>query len=139
MSILAEATTTLRNIESELLVSDGKSCLDVAGVARRIHQVVELLSSEDARWVGTSEAKRLLGVSSGNTVKAWVRLGLLRSRTLPNGRIQVLLDDVLFRRAEREALMAIGGDELSAEELQILHDSRPGKNPWERVSADKQR
>jgi hypothetical protein len=132
MSILTEATSALRAIESELLASDRESCVDTASVAERIHRVVELLSGEDAQWVGTTEAKRLLGVSSENTVKAWARLGLLRSRTLPNGRIQVLLEDVLARQAENEDLMAIGGDELSPEEFRILRETRPGTNPWQR-------
>jgi hypothetical protein len=101
-------------------------------VAERIHCVVELLSGEDARWVGTTEAKRLLGVSSENTVKAWARLRLLRSRTLPNGRVQVLLDDVLNRRAETEDLTAIGGEELSPDELRTLRETRPGTSPWQR-------
>jgi hypothetical protein len=95
-----------------------------------------MLSAEDAQWVGTTEAKRLLGVGSENTVKAWARLGLLRSRTLANGRIQVALDDVIRRREERDALTAIGGDELSPEELRILREERPGKYPWERMKAD---
>jgi len=135
MSVLKEATESLRAIESELLDDEQRGSIDVAAVAQRVHRVVELLSGEDAQWIGTTEAKRLLGVSSENTVKAWARLGLLRSRTLPNGRIQVLLDDVLFRRAEREGLMAMSGDELSAEELRSLRETRPGKNPWERPSA----
>jgi hypothetical protein len=132
MSILEEATGTLRAIESELLASDREGCLDAAHVAERIHCVVELLSGEDARWVGTTEAKRLLGVSSENTVKAWARLRLLRSRTLPNGRVQVLLDDVLNRRAETEDLTAIGGEELSPDELRTLRETRPGTSPWQR-------
>ncbi|MGI8825632.1 MAG: hypothetical protein ACR2JC_08300 [Chloroflexota bacterium] len=108
MSMLEEAASSLRAIESELLASDQQGCLDAAPVAKRIHRVVELLSGEDACWVGTTETKRLLRVGSENTVKAWARLGLLRSRTLPNGRLQVLLDDVLERRAEAEDVTAIG-------------------------------
>ena len=65
-------------------------------------------------------------------MKAWARLGLLRSRQLPHGRVQVLLDDVLRRRAENEALLAIDGTELSPDELRILKEARPGTNPWER-------
>jgi hypothetical protein len=135
MSILEEVISSLRSTEAELLASDREGCLDATHLAERIHRVVELLSREDARWVGTTEAKRLLGVSSENTVKAWARLGLLRSRTLPNGRVQVLLDDVLQRRGETEDLTGIGGDELSPEELRILREGRPGSNPWEREKA----
>jgi hypothetical protein len=136
MSILEEVTGSLRSIESELLARDREDGVDATRIAERIHRVVELLSSEDAQWVGTTEAKRLFGISSENTVKAWARLGLLRSRTLPNGRVQVLLDDVLFRRAERDALEAIGGEDLSAEELRSLRESRPGRNPWKCAPTD---
>lgn len=106
--------------------------LDQAALAEQVRAVHELLAGEDARWVGTTAAKRLLGVGSENTVKAWARLGLLRSRQLPHGRIQVLLDDVLRQRAEREALLAINGEELSPDKLRILKEERPGTNPWER-------
>lgn len=105
-------------------------------LAERLRAVRRLLSTDEARWVGTTEAKRLLGLGSENTVKAWARTGLLRSRTLPNGRTQVLLDDVLRRREEREGLSAIGGDDLTEEELRVLREARPGTNPWEREKAD---
>lgn len=132
MSIIGRAVNDLRAIEEELLgVSDG-SALEPASMAQRLHRVVELLADEEARWVGTTEAKRLLGLSSENTVKAWARSGLLRSRTRPSGRVQVLLDDVLERRVESEDLTAIGGDELSPDELRRLREARPGINPWER-------
>jgi hypothetical protein len=101
-------------------------------VADRVAKVLALLSPEETRWIGTTEAKRLLGVGSENTVKAWARLGLLRSRMLPNGRRQVLLDDVLRRRAEDEALLAIGGDDLTPKDLEEIEAARPGTNPWER-------
>ncbi len=136
MSILQRVVSGLREIESDLLATSDARSVDPERVARRIHRVVELLSDEDARWVGTTEAKRLLGVSSENTVKAWARTGLLRSRALPNGRIQVLLDDVLERRAETEDLTAIGGDELSPDELRTLRTARPGTNPWQREQAE---
>lgn len=81
MSALQEATSTLREIESELRTTNQDGRLDAQHMADRIHRVIELLSDDDAGWIGTTEAKRLLGVSSENTVKAWARLGLLRSRT----------------------------------------------------------
>ena len=97
--------------------------------------MLALLSPEGACWVGTTEAKRLIGVGSENTVKAWARLGLLRSRTLPNGRTQVLLEDVLRRRAEDEALLAADGDDLTPAELKDLESARPGTSPWQRRGA----
>ena len=47
-----------------------------------------------AAWIGTTHARRLLDVGSENTIKNWVRYGYLRGRRLPNGRVQVLLEDV---------------------------------------------
>ena len=130
MSTRQEALAALRDLKSLLLASPPGG-LDPVVVAERTREVLQLLSGEDERWIGTTEAKRLLGIGYENTVEAWARLGLLRSRRLPNGRVQVLLDDVLHRRAEREGLMAIGGDELSPDQLRILTETRPGKNPWE--------
>jgi hypothetical protein len=138
MSTLQAATNALRDLEAMLLASP-QGELDPALVAERLHKIRRLLSREDARWIGTTEAKRLLGVGSENTVKAWARLGLLRSRTLANGRTQVLVDDVLRRRAEHEALLAVGGEELTPEELRLLKAERPGTNPWERTEADRSR
>jgi hypothetical protein len=131
MSILQDATNALHEIEAELREPTAGG-VDSVRLAERIRGVRRLLSAQEAQWIGTSEAKRLLGVGSENTVKAWARLGLLRSRLLPNGRTQVLLDDVLRRREETEGLSAIGGDELTVEELRGQRESRPGTNPWER-------
>src|SRR5579885_2571304 len=132
MSVIHRLVDDLRAIEEELLTAPDAAALEPASVAQRLHRVVAMLTDEDTHWVGTTEAKRLLGVSSENTVKAWARSGLLRSRTRPNGRVQVLLDDVLERRAEDADLAAVGGDELSPDELRQLRETRPGTNPWER-------
>jgi hypothetical protein len=135
MSVLTRATDALRELEEELArrkIGEGD---DSAEVAERIRAVRRLLSGEDAKWIGTTEAKRLLGLGSENTVKAWARGGRLRSRALPNGRIQVLLDDVLYLREAAEGVSAFGGDDLTEEELEELHRSRPGTLPWEREPA----
>ncbi|HEV8633235.1 MAG TPA: hypothetical protein VG370_03185 [Chloroflexota bacterium] len=136
MSIVRRIVSDLRTIEENLLAAPNAGALEPARVARRLRRVAALLADEEARWVGTTEAKRLLGVRSENTVKAWARGGLLRSRTLPNGRVQVSLDDVLERRAETGDLSAIGGDELSDEELRLLREARPGTNPWQRARSE---
>ncbi|HET7769172.1 MAG TPA: hypothetical protein VFN74_10405 [Chloroflexota bacterium] len=57
-----------------------------------------------AAWIGTTHARRLLDVGSENTIKNWVRYGYLRGRRLPNGRIQVLLEDVRRIRANPASL-----------------------------------
>ncbi len=131
MSVLTRATDALRELEEELTRQKVGEDDDSAVVAERIRAVRRLLLGEDARWIGTTEAKRLLGLGSENTVKAWARAGRLRSRIRPNGRIQVLLDDVLRRREAVEGVSAFGGDFLSEEELEELHRTRPGTLPWE--------
>jgi hypothetical protein len=136
MSVIKRLVDDLRAIEGELLAAPDAAALEPAGVAQRLHRVVALLADEEARWVGTTEAKRLLGLSSENTVKAWARSGLLRSRTRPNGRVQVLLDDVLERRAESDDLTTVGGDELSPDELRRLRETRPETNPWQRGATE---
>src|SRR5947209_5315979 len=123
MTILHDAANVLHDIESELR-EPAAGGLDSVRLADRIRGVRRMLSGQEVQWVGTTDAKRLLGVHSENTVKAWARLGLLRSRQLPNGRTQVRLDDVLRRREETEGLSAIGGDDLTAEELHSLRESR---------------
>src|ERR1035437_2035359 len=131
MSILHDAANALQGIEAELR-EPTPGGLDSVRLAERIRDVRRLLSTQEAQWIGTSEAKHLLSVGSENTVKAWARNGLLRSRLLPNGRTQLFLDDVLRRREETEGLSAIGGNELTVEELDDLHKNRPGTSPWER-------
>jgi hypothetical protein len=102
MSVIQRLVDDLRAIEGEWLNASDAAALEPACVAQRLHRVVAMLADEEARWVGTTAAKRLLGLSSENTVKAWARSGLLQSRTRPNGRVQILLDDVLERRTESE-------------------------------------
>ena len=136
MSALTKATDALRDLEEELarhpLYAGGEDALRIAD---RIREVRRMLSREDAQWIGTTEAKRLLGIGSENTVKAWARMGFLRSRIRPNGRLQVLLEDVLKEREAREALSAAGGRDLTEEELEAEHRARPGTLPWEREQA----
>ncbi len=116
MSVLDRVVRNLRDLEAELAANPP--------VAKRIGEIARLLESDEARWIGTTRAKRLLGVQSENTVKAWARLGILRSRREPNGRLKVHLGDVLKRKVEYDAL---GGDwdesEMTEEELASL--SRP--------------
>ncbi|MBI3973505.1 MAG: hypothetical protein HY332_19705 [Chloroflexi bacterium] len=136
MSVLTRATEALRELEEELahqpsMAGDETS----ARLAERIRGVRRILSGDEVQWVGTTDAKRLLGLVSENTVKAWARTGRVRSGVQPNGRIQVLLDDVLRRREETEGLSAFGGEDLTEDELEELERDRPGTYPWEREQA----
>jgi hypothetical protein len=49
--------------------------------------------------------------------------------------MQVLLDDVLRERQSEEELSAIGGRDLTDEELEEVYRARPGTVPWEREQA----
>src|SRR5207249_1120515 len=104
-----------------------KGGLDSVLLSEKIRAVRRLLAKDGDQWIGTAEAKRLLGASSEHTVKAWARSGRLRSRTLPNGRLRVLLDDVLHHREVTEGLTAIDrGEDISQEELdQLMRYSPP--------------
>lgn len=112
-SILDRVVRDLQSVATELQ--------DRPALAKRVHDLAQLLHEEDTRWIGTTKARRLLGVRSENTVKAWARLGVLRSRREPNGRIKVSLDDVLARRLLNAELEGDSDNrELSPEEHRIL-------------------
>jgi hypothetical protein len=102
MSVLRQIDDRLAALESRLA--------DRPEVVGEVRAIRRLLTGGDGAWIGTVEAQRLLGVKSINTVKAWARLGLLRSRRAPNGRLKVHLDDVLRERQTYEALSAFGDD-----------------------------
>ena len=117
-SILARVVQDLRSMETELR--------DRPAIAKRVHDIAQLLQEEEAQWIGTTKARRLLGLRSENTVKAWARLGVLRSRREPNGRIKVSLEDVLARRTINADLEGDGDNrELSPEEHRILAGPLP--------------
>jgi hypothetical protein len=112
MSVLAQVIRELRDVERDLQ--------DRPLLARRIRESVAILEGEGAQWIGTTKAKRLLGLGSENTIKAWARLGLLRSRYEPNGRLKVRLDDVLAQKTLRAALTGDGDDrEMTTEEYAV--------------------
>lgn len=131
MAVVDKATAALREIEPEL-AEPPKEGIDSINLADRIRAVRKLLAKQEPRWIGLKEAKRLLAANSEDAVKAWVRMRFLRSRTLSSGRVQVLLDDVLRERETEEELSAIGGRDLTEEELEEIYQARPGSVPWER-------
>lgn len=55
-------------------------------------------------------------------------VGMTRS-----GRWQIPLAEVLCRRSTQQALGEAGGDDLTAEDLEVLSETRPGTLPWRRV------
>jgi hypothetical protein len=136
MSALQDATDALRDLEAMLLAPDSEQ-IDRTAIAGRIHEVLQLLRGDEARWIETADAQRLLGVTVDSSVETWARLGLLRSRTLSDGRLHVALDDVLRRRAERDALLAFGGRDMTAEEMSAEAEARPGTYPWQRATTSR--
>jgi hypothetical protein len=133
MSVIERVVRELRDVERELH--------DRPALAGRIGASASLLEGEGAQWVGTTRAKRLLGVASENTVKAWARIGLLRSRREPNGRLKVRLDDVLAQKALRDALTGDGDDrEMTPEEYAIGGAVDPAEmSPEERALLERAR
>jgi hypothetical protein len=130
----------LQDIDAELAALDydlasGELALEAAERLRaRVANVRERLKHADALWVGTTEAKRLIGVKSEHTIKAWARLGLLRSRASADGGIQVHLEDVLQRADEQRQLDDPAGTPMTQDEMDILAETRPGGEPWERTA-----
>ncbi len=127
MSVLQEIHRRLDRLESKL--SDRP---DEVGEVRAIRQ---LLDSDEGGWIGTVEAQRLLDVHSVNTVKAWAKRGLLRSRQLPNGRLQVSLEDVLHRREVYEALSAMGSIDRPLTDEEREYAYRPASPEVEAIIA----
>jgi hypothetical protein len=131
MTVVDEVTKALQELEPELLqpLYVGSAAIDLAD---RIHAVRKLLAKQEARWIGTAEAQRLLGFSLEKAVMARVRWGTFRSRQLPDGHLEVLLDDVLREREVIEGLSAFGRENPRQEELERMFGDQPGTNPWER-------
>lgn len=125
MSMLQRLAHDLRDLEADLQGHPE--------VAARLHAVVRLLESDDIRWVEADEERRLIEAASERTIESWARLGLVRSRRLPDGRLQVSLDDLLERKAINAALAGPFDDQpLSPEELEALRRARIGTLPWQR-------
>jgi excisionase family DNA binding protein len=92
------------------------------------------------QMVTTSEAARLLGIRSINTVKA-----LILSQQIPHTRVgnrmTIPLSEVLrlkaskwvpYLKASDRAHEEVGGDALTQEEMDSLSAERPGTLPWKR-------
>ena len=120
MAMVDEVTAALREMEPDLL-KPTQSAMAAVTLGERIRAVRKLLAEHGDRWISVAEAKRLLAASSAESVKAWAHRGYLRSRTLPNGRIQLSLDDVLRDREATEALTGVdNGEPITPEEAMYL-------------------
>lgn len=116
---------------------------EAGNVPETVRMLRAALQDVDAeRLVTTTEAARLLGVRSINTIKSWRRSGYITgitkgSRTMiPLAEIERIQNGERvqgIRTAERlhEESAALGGDdEMTQEELDALDAGRPGTLPW---------
>ncbi|HZS91635.1 MAG TPA: hypothetical protein VFE42_29620 [Chloroflexota bacterium] len=102
--------------------------------AVELDPIIRALSSPDENYVGTEQARKLLGVRSVNTVKRWLELGILAGRwDERSGRWQIPLAEVLRLRGMQRSLAEAEGDDLSTEELEALSTTRSGTFPWQRT------
>jgi len=134
MSTLVDVTNALRNLE-DLLGLTPLGELGPGPIEERARELRRLLGDE-ACWIGVAAAQRMLRAESPHFVERWAQMGLLRSRTATDGHLEVLVEDVLYRRAEAEAHVAMGGRELTQDELRSMTAARPGTNPWQRTQRD---
>ena len=112
-------------------------------LARKTREAVAALRSADAApdFVTTGEAARLLGVRSINTVKAWVRDGLLEGSQV-GGRVKVsresierMLESAVLARErawEREVAEVLDAFDAGDLPLPPSDVSRMGRAPWDR-------
>lgn len=124
--------SVVREVRSRLAVLEARVAPELRDEVRAIRR---LLADPERQWLGTVEAQRLLGVQSINTIKAWARLGILRSRREANGRLKVHLEDVLREaRAQQDPELLGAGDELASEDLRRVR--RQFRDPAERARVD---
>lgn len=122
MSVVGEVRSRLEQLEAQ--------------VAPEV-RAIRLLLAPERQWIGTVEVQRLLGVRSINTVKAWAKLELLRSRRGPSGRLKVHLDDVLREAQAQRDLEAMSGIDAPEEANEVVRQVRQQlRDPAERERVD---
>lgn len=127
MSVVGEVRSRLEQLEAQVAPE----------LRDEVRTIRLLLADPERQWIGTVEAQRLLGVQSINTVKAWAKLGLLRSRRGPSGRLKVHLDDVLREAQAQRDLDAMGGIDDPEEANEVIRQVRQQlQDPAERARAD---
>jgi hypothetical protein len=110
-------------------------------------EAIEVLEALEELWqpeqtVTTTEAARLLGIRSINTLKALLKAEGIQT-TMNGNRTMVPLGELLKLKSSQrvrrirasDAAHAASFDDdlpMSRAEMDILHDTRPGKPPWRR-------
>lgn len=127
MSVVGEVRLRLEQLEAQVAPE----------LRDKVRTIRLLLADPERQWIGTVEAQRLLGVQSIDTVKDWAKLGLLRSRRGPSGRLKVHLDDVLREARAQRDLEAMCGIDEPEEANEVIRQVRQQlRDPAERERVD---
>jgi len=139
-----EGAMTISDLRDELL--QARQAARGGNLTETVRQLDKALEHiEPDRLLTSTEAARLLGVRSPNTILGWCRTGYLRG-VKRGGRTMVPLTEVeriqegdqvrLIRALDalHDQTAELGSDEgMTDEEMEMLHQTRPGTLPWERV------
>jgi hypothetical protein len=102
--------------------------------AERLAPIIRLLAGDASAMLTVDEAARLLGSSPAGVVYR-LEPGLLPGeRDQATGGWHLPLAEIVRQRAWLEALAAMPGEDLTADELADLSSTRPGSLPWQRAT-----
>jgi hypothetical protein len=102
-------------------------------VADDLNPVIQALTGQDSSVIGVEQARELLGATSAKAVEGLITLGILPGSQDPQtGDWSIPLAAILGFRHWQEEITAIGGDDMTEEELAILSETRIGTFPWQR-------
>lgn len=119
---------------------------DLTETMRQLDRALERI--EPDHLLTSAEAARLLGVRSPNTILGWCRTGYLRGvkrggRTLvPLSEVERIQEGDQVRLIQaldalHDQTVELGSDEgMTDEEMELLHQTRPGTLPWERTGRE---
>jgi len=103
--------------------------------ATELGPIIRSLAGDTAATIGTEQARKILGIRSVNTVKRWIELGILAGTWDERShRWQIPLADALRLACMHDDLTAVGGQDMSEEDLETLASTRPGTLPWQHGS-----
>jgi excisionase family DNA binding protein len=142
MSVTILRTPQRAELEESLHLLDSVEDARAREAAERIRAA--LCDADQEEYLTTSEAARALGIRSVNTIKLWVKAGYLQGKRIggrlliPRAEIDRLEEDERVRlmrvigRAHEESADLGRNSGMTAEELRLLDEGRPGRLPWKR-------
>jgi excisionase family DNA binding protein len=141
MSVTILRTPQRAEVEQSLRLLDAVADAGAREAAERIRAALGEADQEE--YLTTMEAARALGIRSVNTIKLWVKTGYLQGKRIggrmliPRSEIERLEGDERVRmmraigRAHEESAGLGRESGMTAEELRLLEDGRPGTLPWQ--------